>query len=625
MKGVSELTQHLPIAKVILDIALPHLDHPFDYEIPLELDQSCQPGVKVKVKFAGRNLDGWVIERAKPTLENKKLSIIEKVISEIPVLKPEIIDVCRITADQFVGTLNDTLRFSVPPRQAKIEKKYRYNHTNSKNIKNTELSFYTKKINSVDFPPNYDYQNYLIQVLKEVKQNFRQSIIIFPDFNDVINFDDHLKKNGFSTQILSAEQEPSKRYESFLEVLTNSVDVVIGTRNAVFAPVNDLGLIVVWDDSEENYYSPQAPYWNVRQVSLTRSKLSDCFVFFAGFGKSLKTFMDIKNNLVNEVEIDSKNEFWPEINWNSSEDPIEKMKMIPSAAWKLIQEGLKSSNVLIQVPRLGYSSNLQCLECKESLRCAQCSGPLYKSDKSQSLQCKWCIKTVTFWQCQYCKSSKYVTTVSGQKKIVEEIGKSFPGVKIVTSGGKNILRKVKNENSIVVATPGAEPISEDPYSALIVIDAYLYLAKGGLSSYEDTYRKWINAISLVKKKSDSGKVYINLDTNNLIIQSFLKQTSNWYLDIELSIRNETNLYPVKDMFVATGQISEINELISEFSNIEDLTFLGPNINENSNESRVIFSTKNTANFLIHLRSLINRFSLKKRNPVRVKFNPYDID
>ncbi|MEY3387468.1 MAG: hypothetical protein RI944_241, partial [Actinomycetota bacterium] len=218
-----------------------------------------------------------------------------------------------------------------------------------------------------------------------------------------------------------------------------------------------------------------------------------------------------------------------------------------------------------------------------------------------------------------------VTTVSGQKKIVEEIGKSFPGVKIVTSGGKNILRKVKNEKCIVVATPGAEPISEDPYSALIVIDAYLYLAKGGLSSYEDTYRKWINAISLVKKRSESGKVYINLDTNNLIIQSFLKQTSNWFLDKELSIRNETNLYPVKDMFVATGQISEINELISEFSNIEDLTFLGPNINENSNESRVIFSTKNTANFLIHLRSLINRFSLKKRNPVRVKFNPYDID
>ncbi|MFZ9796932.1 MAG: hypothetical protein ACO3C9_04260 [Candidatus Nanopelagicales bacterium] len=160
---------------------------------------------------------------------------------------------------------------------------------------------------------------------------------------------------------------------------------------------------------------------------------------------------------------------------------------------------------------------------------------------------------------------------------------------------------------------------------MIVIDAYLYLAKGGLSSYEDTYRKWINAISLVKKKSDSGKVYINLDTNNLIIQSFLKQTSNWYLDKELSIRNETNLYPVKDMFVATGQISEINELISEFSNIEDLTFLGPNINENSNESRVIFSTNNTANFLNNLRSMINRFSLKKRNPVRVKFNPYDID
>jgi primosomal protein N' (replication factor Y) len=75
------LTQHLPIAKVVLDLSLPHLDYPFDYQIPEELNQSCQPGVRVKVKFAGRNLDGWVVERSKPQFENKKLSKIEKIVS----------------------------------------------------------------------------------------------------------------------------------------------------------------------------------------------------------------------------------------------------------------------------------------------------------------------------------------------------------------------------------------------------------------------------------------------------------------------------------------------------------------------------------------------------------------
>jgi primosomal protein N' (replication factor Y) len=259
------------------------------------------------------------------------------------------------------------------------------------------------------------------------------------------------------------------------------------------------------------------------------------------------------------------------------------------------------------------------------LRCNKCSGPLFKSEKNQVLQCKWCAKSVTFWQCQYCKSTKNVTTVSGQKKIVEEIGKSFPGVKIVTSGGKNILRKIKNEKCIVVATPGAEPISQDPYSALIVIDAYLYLAKGGLSSNEDTYRKWINAISLVSKKSEFGKVFINLDTDNRIIQSFIKKSSNWYLEQEFKIRDEIKMYPIYDTYVVTGLLEEINEINLELTGIEDLVILGPNIDEQKNEARIVCMTNNKKRFPLELRALINRFSLKKRNPVRVKYNPYDID
>ena len=619
------MTQHLAIAKVVLDISLPHLDYPFDYEIPEELDEACQPGVKVKVKFAGRNLEGWVIERTKPQLKSKKLSKIEKVISELPVLLPEIVEVCRKTADQFIGTLNDCLRFSIPPRQAKIEKKYRDAKKANQVFNNFQLNGLPERSNAIEFPPNYDYYKYFLSLINEVTNQSRQTIVIFPNYNDVLNFKEYLDINNVSSQILSAEQEPSQRYQSFLEILTTNVQVVVGTRNAVFAPVSNLGLIIVWDDCEENYFSQQAPYWNVRQVANNRIKSSDSYLLIAGFGKSIKTFMDIKNGDIHEIKIATKEEFWPEIKANTSDDPLEKVKMIPSAAWKLIQEGLMHSNVLIQVPRLGYASNLQCLDCRESLRCSKCFGPLFKGDKNESLQCKWCAKSVTFWQCQYCKSTKHTTTVSGQKKIVEEIGKSFPGVKIVTSGGKNILRKIKNEKCIVVATPGAEPLSDDPYSTLIVIDAFLYLAKGGLSSNEDTYRKWINAISLVDKKSNNGKVFINLDTSNRIIQSFIKRSSDWYLEQEFEIRKELKMYPINDTYVITGMLHEINEINSELSGIGEFMALGPNINELNNESRIVFLTNNKNTFPFELRSIINRFSLKKRNPVRVKYNPYDIE
>ena len=85
------MPQHLPVAKVILDTPLPHLDRPFDYLIPQNLDKQVQPGVKVKVRFSNRNLEGWVIERVAQSSQNKKLAEIEKVISSFVVLKKEVI------------------------------------------------------------------------------------------------------------------------------------------------------------------------------------------------------------------------------------------------------------------------------------------------------------------------------------------------------------------------------------------------------------------------------------------------------------------------------------------------------------------------------------------------------
>ena len=619
------MSQHLPIAKVVLDVALPHLDYPFDYLVPKDIDDFCQPGVKVKVKFAGRNLDGWIVERSKINIENKKLAKIDKVISDFPVLKSEIVDVCRITADRFIGTLNDCLRFSVPPRKAKIEKSYANNSIIKDNNSGFRMNKLENKISAIEFSPNFDYLKYLLEVIYEVKKVNRQTILIAPNISNVNVMADFLNGTEINYQILSAEQEASTRYKSFLDIQTKPIDLVIGTRNAIFAPVSDLGLIILWDDSEENFYSPQAPYWNVREVSQIRRQLNDCYLLFAGFGKSIKTYFDIKTKQIDTLTIQNLNEFWPAIYWNSSDDPLEKTKTIPSAAWKIIQEGLKTSNVLIQVPRLGYSSNLQCLECRESLKCKNCSGPLHKFNKDSALECKWCVKIETFWQCPYCRSTKYITSVSGQKKIVEEIGKAFPGVKIITSGGKNILRKVSNENAIVVATPGAEPICEGKYSSLVIIDSFLYLSRAGLSSNEDIYRKWINAISLVKDEKNGGKFYVNLDASNKILQSLIKKLSDWYLNFELKVREQTKLYPINDTYVLNGSINEINEINSELTKIEDLTILGPSLNEQEESARLVVCSSKESNFPTELRSMISKLSLKKRNPVKVKLNPYDIE
>ena len=101
------VSERLPVARVAVDISLAHLDRPFDYLVPARLDAQAVPGCRVRVRFAGQLVDGYLLER---------------VISPEPVLTPEIFDLARAVADRYAGTLADVLRLAIPPRHATAER-----------------------------------------------------------------------------------------------------------------------------------------------------------------------------------------------------------------------------------------------------------------------------------------------------------------------------------------------------------------------------------------------------------------------------------------------------------------------------------------------------------------------
>ncbi|TWH71212.1 replication restart DNA helicase PriA [Micromonospora olivasterospora] len=101
---------------------LAHLDRPFDYLVPAELDAVAASGVRVKVRFAGQLVDGWLLERADDSGHTGRLAYLEKVVSPEPVLAPEIARLARAVADRYAGSLADVLRLAVPPRHARVEK-----------------------------------------------------------------------------------------------------------------------------------------------------------------------------------------------------------------------------------------------------------------------------------------------------------------------------------------------------------------------------------------------------------------------------------------------------------------------------------------------------------------------
>ncbi|MEV3980092.1 primosomal protein N' [Nonomuraea sp. NPDC049758] len=120
-KGAVVPAPERPVARVVVDSPLPHLDRPFDYLVPAALHEAAQPGVRVRVRFAGKLIDAFLLERVDESDHEGKLTPLERVVSPEQVLTPEIAGLARAVADRYAGTLTDVLRLAVPPRHAKAE------------------------------------------------------------------------------------------------------------------------------------------------------------------------------------------------------------------------------------------------------------------------------------------------------------------------------------------------------------------------------------------------------------------------------------------------------------------------------------------------------------------------
>ena len=110
-----------PVARLMVDVPLPHLDRPFDYCVPDTLDAQVAAGSRVRVRFAGRLVDAFVLERTSTTEHEGKLAFVERAVGE-PVLTSETTTLFRAVADRWAGNFIDVVRLGVPSRHAHAEK-----------------------------------------------------------------------------------------------------------------------------------------------------------------------------------------------------------------------------------------------------------------------------------------------------------------------------------------------------------------------------------------------------------------------------------------------------------------------------------------------------------------------
>jgi primosomal protein N' (replication factor Y) len=256
-------------------------------------------------------------------------------------------------------------------------------------------------------------------------------------------------------------------------------------------------------------------------------------------------------------------------------DEAARAARLPTLAWQVVREGLKSGPVLVQVPRRGYVPRLACERCREPARCRHCAGPLEASEGTAALTCGWCGQGESAWQCQECGGFRLRAQVVGARRTAEELGRAFPAVPVRTSGREQVLDTVPGAPALVVSTPGAEPVAEGGYAAALLLDGWAMLGRPDLRAGEDALRRWIAAASLVRPQGAGGTVVIVAEPTLRPVQALVRWDPVGHAVRELAERAELGFPPVSRMAAVSGAPEALAGFLAAVELPGDAEVLGP--------------------------------------------------
>ena len=586
-----------PVARVVIDVPLAHLDRPFDYLVPEALDGDAQPGVRVRVRFSGRLVAGYVVDRADASEHTGTLAFLQAVVSPERVLSPEVLALAGEVARHYAGTVADVLRLAVPPRHARVEAETVALADAGERPTRPAPAGWERYLHGADLLagvhggapvravwsalPGGTWPDEVARLALTGVAAGRGALVVVPDRRDLARVDAAVRAlcgDGHHA-VLTADLGPAERYRRWLAVRRGDRRLVVGTRAAMFAPVPDLGLVVVWDDGDDLHAEPRAPYPHVRTVLCLRAGLEGAALVLGGFARSTEAGALVRSGWARSVAAPRAvvRRTAPLLRTADDGDSRESPAgaRLPSAAWRLAHRALERGPVLVQVPRSGYVPGLRCAGCRARARCPACAGPLGAAGPDTAPRCQWCGVGASGWSCPQCHATSLRAVSVGVERTAEELRRAFPRVRVRTSGREAVLTAVDAKPTLVLATPGAEPVADDGYAAALLLDGWALLSRPDLRAGEEALRRWMAAAALVRPSTDGGQVMVVADPAQPAVQALLRWDAATFADRELDERASLHLPPAACLVSLTGDAGALDRLVQAAVLPDPVEVLGP--------------------------------------------------
>ncbi len=591
----------LPVARVLVDVPLAHLDRPFDYLVPAKLHERVCAGSRVKVRFAGQDVNGFVLDRVATSEHEGRLTPLRRAVSGEPVLSPAVAHLVGLVAARYAGTRSDVLRLAVPARHAATEKRdsppapplapdveaahRAWSPYDDGSAFVSELAAGRSPRAVWSALPGPSWPALLAQAAAATLAAGRGTLLCVPDHKDVARVDAALTEALGAGQhvVLAAESGPARRYRAFLAVARGAVRVVLGTRAAAFAPVHDLGLVAIWDDGDDLYAEPRAPYPHTREVLLLRAHEERAAALVGGFARTVEGEYLLRTGWARELVADraAVRAAAPAVaitgatDQELARDPHARSARLPHTAYDAIRAGLERGPVLVSTPRLGYVTALACDSCRSPARCPVCSGPLQVTAAHRPPSCRWCGTEQASWSCPVCSGRGLRAPVLGEARTAEEIGRAFPLVPVRTSAGDRVLATVEDTPSVVVATPGAEPVVAGGFACVVLLDTWLMLARTDLRTGEEALRRWLAAAALARAGAHGGRVVAVGEPSDPVLQALVRWDPGGFAGRELEERRSAHLPPASRLASLTGPEAELTTALEALLLPPGAEVLGP--------------------------------------------------
>jgi len=360
---------------------------------------------------------------------NEQIKLLEKLITDDKLL------ITNLSSSVNTLIKNGIIRFE-------YEEVNRYtSHTTGKYHKVNLNNDQTEAVKSVELGKHSTYLLYgvtgsgktevYMELIEKVINNGKTAIMLVPEISLTPQIVDRFATRfGADVAILHSGLSDTEKYDEYRKIMDGKVKIVVGARSAIFAPLKNIGIIVIDEEHTSTYKQDNNPRYHARDVAILRGEYHKCPVILGSATPSLESFARAKKGVYKLLTLANRAGMGmlPKVTIIDMKNEVKKGNFILSKELsKKIEEKIsKHEQIILLLNRRGYSSILTCRDCGNVLKCPNCDISLTYHKTSNTNRCHYCnysIKNVH--KCPICGSDNMKDYGLGTEKLEEELNKKF--------------------------------------------------------------------------------------------------------------------------------------------------------------------------------------------------------